>query len=121
LLLGDMNDGVEAATTQILNGPPGSEIGTTGFDRPDQGDATRMFNLAPLIPEARRVSRIFRGRGELIDHVFASHFLVSEGRTISVDTEQAGGGPLPSIGPDPTVPLPDPGSDHAAVVATFDF
>ena len=27
IVLGDLNDEVEAATTQILNGPPGSEIG----------------------------------------------------------------------------------------------
>ena len=28
VVLGDLNDEVEAATTQIVNGPPGSEIGT---------------------------------------------------------------------------------------------
>lgn len=37
LLLGDLNDEPTAETTQILNGPPGSEIGTVGFDRPDRG------------------------------------------------------------------------------------
>src|SRR6478735_1275935 len=46
VVLGDLNDEVEAATTQIVNGPPGSEIGTTGFDRPDNGDAQRLWNLA---------------------------------------------------------------------------
>jgi hypothetical protein len=66
---GDMNDEVEAATTLILNGPPGSEIGTAGFDQPDQRDGDRMWNLAPLIPEERRFSRLYRGRMELIDHV----------------------------------------------------
>jgi hypothetical protein len=50
VVLGDLNDEVEPATTQILNGPPGSEIGTTGFDRPDKGDAQRLWNLAPRIP-----------------------------------------------------------------------
>jgi endonuclease/exonuclease/phosphatase family metal-dependent hydrolase len=50
VVLGDLNDEVEAATTQILNGPSGSEIGTTGFDRPDKGDAQRLWNLAPRIP-----------------------------------------------------------------------
>ncbi|MCH8991571.1 MAG: endonuclease/exonuclease/phosphatase family protein, partial [Acidobacteria bacterium] len=43
ILTGDMNDEVEAATTQILNGPKGSEIGTIGFDRQDQGDGDRMW------------------------------------------------------------------------------
>jgi hypothetical protein len=38
IVLGDLHDVPEAATSQILNGPPGSEIGTLGFDRPDQGD-----------------------------------------------------------------------------------
>ena len=33
VLTGDMNDEVDAATTLILNGPPGSEIDTDGFDR----------------------------------------------------------------------------------------
>jgi hypothetical protein len=33
-MLGDVNDEVETATTQIIYGPPGSEIGTTTFDRP---------------------------------------------------------------------------------------
>ena len=69
-----MNDEVDAATTQILNGPPGSEIGTRGFDIPDAGDRQRLFNLAPLIPEDRRVSRRYRGRGELIDHIFATNW-----------------------------------------------
>lgn len=121
LLVGDMNDVVEAATTQILNGPTGSEIGTTGFDRPDQGDAERMFNLTPLIPEDQRVTRVFRGRGEVIDHIFASRFLVVDDRVVDVGTAQASGGPLPSITEDANAPLPNPGSDHAAVVATFDF
>ena len=31
IVLGDLNDEVEAATTQILNGPTGSEIGTGGL------------------------------------------------------------------------------------------
>jgi endonuclease/exonuclease/phosphatase family metal-dependent hydrolase len=121
VLLGDMNDEVEAATTQILNGPTGSEIGTVGFDRPDRGDPQRMFNLAPLIPEDERFSRVFRGRGELIDHVFASRFLVTGGRTTSVRTLRPGGDPLPSMTDDPNDVEAHDGSDHAAILATFDF
>src|SRR5262245_14143476 len=37
VLTGDLNDTVQAATTQILLGPPGSEIGTQGFNQPDAG------------------------------------------------------------------------------------
>jgi len=43
VLTGDMNDEVDAATTLILNGPPGSEIGSVGFDQPDLGDGDRMW------------------------------------------------------------------------------
>jgi endonuclease/exonuclease/phosphatase family metal-dependent hydrolase len=60
VVLGDLNDEVEAATTQIVNGPPGSEIGTTGVDRPDNGDAQRLWNLAPRINTEQRFSRIYR-------------------------------------------------------------
>jgi endonuclease/exonuclease/phosphatase family metal-dependent hydrolase len=120
ILAGDMNDDVEAATTQILNGPPGSEIGTGGFGQPDRGDGDRMWNLAPLIPSDRRYSRVYHGRRELIDHVFVSHFLTTGGRTTAVSTVMAVGA-LPSIADDPTARRGEPGSDHAAVVATFDL
>ncbi|MGL5824558.1 MAG: endonuclease/exonuclease/phosphatase family protein, partial [Nocardioides sp.] len=69
IVLGDLNDTTEAATTQILQGPPGSEIGTRGYDQPDNGDTQRLWNLAPRIPEPLRYSRIYRGRRELIDHI----------------------------------------------------
>ena len=37
LVLGDLNDVPEAQTSLILNGPPGSEIGTPDFGHPDRG------------------------------------------------------------------------------------
>lgn len=120
ILCGDMNDEVDAQTTQILNGPPGSEIGTRGFERADKGDGSRLWNLAPFIPEERRFSRVYRGRGELIDHIFVSHFLATGGRTTSVETIPAEG-VLPSIDDDPNARRGEPGSDHAAVLATFDY
>ena len=118
ILTGDMNDELEAATTQILNGPTGSEIGTAGFAQPDAGDGDRMWNLAPLIPAERRFSRVYRGRPELIDHVFVSHLLA--GRTSAVTTATAEGA-LPSIEDNPNARRGKPGSDHSAVVATFDL
>ncbi len=121
VLLGDFNDEVDAATTQILNGPPGSEIGTVGFDRADRGDGDRLWNLAPLIPETERFSRIHRGRRELIDHIFASNFLVSNGRTTAVRSLTFRDAALPSIDDTPTKHYPRPGSDHAAITATFDL
>src|SRR4029077_13283112 len=76
IVTGDLNDTVQAATTQLLLGPPGSEIGTAGFDRPDKGDSRRRWNLAPLMPEGKNYSRIFEGRKELIDHILVSAALV---------------------------------------------
>lgn len=119
VVAGDLNDGLDAATTQLLQGPPGSEIGTPGFARPDGGDGQRMWNLAPLIPEAQRFTRVFRGRGELIDHVLVSHFLVT--KTSQVTTAMASPGRLRSVTEDPREEIGKPGSDHAAVVASFDL
>jgi endonuclease/exonuclease/phosphatase family metal-dependent hydrolase len=114
IVLGDLNDEPAAATTQILLGPPGSEIDTPGFERPDQGDGSRLWNLAPLISEERRFSRVFRGRGELIDHILVSHALVQ--RVEQVDT---GPGEPPSITEDPAERRDEPASDHLPVVARF--
>jgi endonuclease/exonuclease/phosphatase family metal-dependent hydrolase len=114
IVLGDLNDEPLAATTQMLLGPPGSELGTPGFDRPDRGDEWRLWNLADLIPEERRFTRIFRGRRELIDHILASHALVAP-----LPTVDAGDVPLPSITENPAARRDAPASDHAPVVARF--
>jgi len=114
-VLGDMNDEVQAATTQLLLGPPGSEIGTPGYDRPDQGDMARLWDVAPLIPADQRYSRISSGRRELIDHILLSHHLVH--RVTAAGTGLPGEGTLrlPSVGPDPAARHEAPGSDHAPV------
>ena len=120
---GDFNDEPHAATTQILQGPSGSEIGTGGFPRPDQGDAFRLWNLAPLLPPvdgAPPYTRIFKGRGELIDHLFASRRLVDPDRLPTAYTIMQPD-PLPSIGDNPNAAPFRPGSDHAAVVAVFEL
>jgi len=113
IVLGDLNDEPLAATTQMLLGPPGSEIGTIGFGQPDNGDGWRLSNLAPLIPEARRFTRMFRGRGELIDHIFVSHALVHP-LLPEVDTGHV---QPPSITETPTDRRDAPASDHAPVIA----
>ncbi|MGW2568494.1 endonuclease/exonuclease/phosphatase family protein [Streptomyces sp. NPDC001537] len=114
-VLGDLNDEVQAATTQILLGPPGSEIGTPGYDHPDQGDAQRLWDVAPLIPAEQRYSRINSGRRELIDHILVSHRLVL--RVTAAGTGLPGDRALrlPSVGPDPADRRGKPGSDHAPV------
>ena len=123
---GDLNDEPLAGTTQIIQGPSGSEIGTAGFGSGDQGDGYRLWNLAPLLnrdgdgqpPLEAPYTRRFKGRGELIDHIFASHRLVNPAnlplaRTVLATAE------LPSVGDTPAERNQDPASDHAAVVATF--
>ena len=123
IVLGDLNDVPEAATTQILQGPAGSEIGTGGFDRPDKGDEPRLFNLAPLIPPERRYSRVFRGSGELIDHIFVSQELLpgKPRRVPVVDSHIDVLGALPSISERPSERRGKPGSDHGPITAIFDF
>ena len=123
ILLGDLNDVTHAATTQLLSGPAGSEPGTRGFDAPDKGDDARLFNLAPLIPEPRRFSRVFKRVGELIDHILVSQELVpgKPRRVPVVDSHIDALGRLPSIGTDPGRRRDKPGSDHAPVTAVFEL
>jgi endonuclease/exonuclease/phosphatase family metal-dependent hydrolase len=119
---GDLNDEPLAATTQTIQGPGGSEIDFrpgSGFCTGDRGDGYRMRNLHRLLPpEGPNYTRIYRGRGELIDHIFASHRLVNPDNIAAVQIVAAG--PLPSITDDPTPHTPAP-SDQAAVVATFNL
>jgi endonuclease/exonuclease/phosphatase family metal-dependent hydrolase len=80
---GDLNDTPQAATTQLLLGPPGSQLGTGGFSHPDAGDGNRLWNLAPKMPAGDPVtgdgaanwSRIDNGVRELIDQILVSHLL----------------------------------------------
>jgi hypothetical protein len=115
VVLGDANDTVDAATTQLLLGPGGSEIGTPGERVPDQGEPWRLWNVAPLIPDEQRFSRIYRGRRELIDHVLVSRALlerIGDAGTVAHD--------LPSVHDDPRVRRNVAGSDHAPVFVRLD-
>lgn len=117
VVMGDLNDTPQAATTQILYGPPGSQIGTGGFDRPDNGDAARLWNLGLRIPEKQRVSRVFEGQGEMIDHLLASHALLARVDEVFTGAD----GPLPSVGTQPAARQGASGSDHAPVVAHLTY
>ncbi|WTC58724.1 endonuclease/exonuclease/phosphatase family protein [Streptomyces cellulosae] len=114
-VLGDLNDEVQAATTQMLLGPPGSEIGTPGYDRPDRGDAVRLWDVAPLISASERYSRVNSGRRELIDHVLLSHRLVRRVSAAGTGLPDDGPPRLPSVGADPGERRGVAGSDHAPV------
>ena len=117
IVLGDLNDEASAATTQILQGPPGSEIGTGGFTRPDRGDAERLWNLAAYIPEPDRYSRTYNGRRELIDHVLATGRITGQ---LQPGSLTAGPGAT-SIGDDPNTRRDAAGSDHRPVTLTVDL
>jgi endonuclease/exonuclease/phosphatase family metal-dependent hydrolase len=126
LVLGDFNDVPEAQTSLILSGPPGSEIGTGGFDRRDQGDDVRLFNLAACIVPERRFSRVHQGREELLDQIFASEELLPFGldnrrRLPNVDSHVDFRGTLPSVSDNPGDRAGDVAPDHAPVTATFEF
>ncbi|MFE0176469.1 endonuclease/exonuclease/phosphatase family protein [Streptomyces sp. NPDC059002] len=115
-VLGDLNDEVAAATTQILLGPPGSEIGTPGYDHPDKGDAARLWNVAPLIPAEQRFSRIHAGRRELIDHILMSRGLLDHVRSAGTGAPGASAAALPSVADgNPAARRDATGSDHAPV------
>jgi hypothetical protein len=104
IFCGDLNDEPLAATTEIIQGPGGSEIDSrpgSGFRTSDNGDGYRMWNLYRLLPpEGPNYSRIYRGRGELIDHIFSSHRLVNPDNIPAVEIVAAS--PLPSMTDDPT-------------------
>lgn len=126
LLLGDFNDVPEAQTSLLLTGPTGSEIGTIGFNRSDKGDDARLFNLAYLIPEDRRFSRIHLGRKELLDQFYASVEMFprnSEGvRTLPiVDSLIDYNTELPSIADNPNLRDEAIAPDHAPVVCSFEL
>jgi len=124
LLLGDFNDVPDAQTSLLLTGPTGSEIGTRGFNRADKGDDARMFNLAGLISEDRRFSRIHHGRKELLDQFYASVELFPRNgagdRILPVvDSLIDYNEQLPSIADNPNLRSDEITPDHAPVVCTF--
>jgi endonuclease/exonuclease/phosphatase family metal-dependent hydrolase len=127
VVLGDLNDGPEAATTQILYGPPGGQPrgpedathATGAFQRADADDVRRLFNVTNLVPASLRWSRRHNGQNELLDHILASQGLMPRvGGLRQVPVVTILNEDTPNlIGAHPiaggTVP------DHASVTATF--
>ncbi len=126
IVCGTLNDTPDAASTQILQGPAGCELGSVMPSGGDRGDGYRLWNLAPLLnrgpagepPAEPPCTRVFRGRGELIDHVLASHRLTRGERRPSARTTAVCEA-LPSVGENPTDRAGATAPDHAAVVARF--
>jgi len=130
IILGDCNDVASAATTQILQGPSGSEVpdidgsgNAHAFNAPDKGDAVRLFNLAARIPRENRYSRINNGNKELIDHIFVSEEMLPgrPRRLPIVDSRVHYMGGLDSVTDDPRERSGVPCSDHAPVMAVFEI
>jgi endonuclease/exonuclease/phosphatase family metal-dependent hydrolase len=109
VLCGDLNDGPDAVTTTLLAGPDDANPG-----RPDKGDPVRLYNLASLLPAGRAYSRIYQGRGELIDHILASRDLRLRLASIDSLVDDIG-----SITAAIETRRPATVPDHAPVVARF--
>jgi endonuclease/exonuclease/phosphatase (EEP) superfamily protein YafD len=124
LVCGDLNDTPQAATTQILLGPPGSQLDTGGFTRPDAGDGNRLWNLAPKMPPgdpatgagAANWSRINNGVKELIDQILVSHQLVHA--LDSTESLPIDGIKSATANPASLADMEAP-SDHRPVIARF--
>jgi endonuclease/exonuclease/phosphatase family metal-dependent hydrolase len=128
IVCGDLNDTAHAATTEILYGPPGSQLSKpedaqdegSGFSRADQGDTQRLFNITKLVPEAQRWTRITSGVREQLDHILCSEGLLPRrGKLRSVPTVSILNEQLQPIGEQPRKDSGIP--DHAAITASFDL
>ena len=73
-----------------------------------------MWNLAPLIPEQRRFTRVYRGRPELIDHIFVSHLPRCAGTRTARHHGRSSTRDCPQSRTTQTRASGKPGSDHAA-------
>ncbi len=71
------------------------------------------MNLAPLIPEEQRLTRIYRGQRQLIDHILVSHIIV---RVVAEDDVTTSDTAVASIGDNPNNRRNEPGSDHRPVL-----
>ena len=85
VMCGDLNDGVDAVTTELMEGPADGDP-----HRPDKGDPVRLYNLGRLLPPARAYSRIYQGRTELIDHILTSRDLRLRLRSVDALVDDIG-------------------------------
>ena len=122
VVLGDLNDGPDAATTQtcpdhpVPRSAPAVTTPPTRVTAPDCGTSTRASS-----PPENRYSRIYRGHPELIDHIFVSHLVTHHVGDGDV-TAGAPTAPAPaSITDNPNTRRDAPASDHRPLIATIDL
>ncbi|MGV9764777.1 endonuclease/exonuclease/phosphatase family protein [Micromonospora tulbaghiae] len=109
ILCGDLNDGPDAITTVLLEGPADGDI-----NRPDKGDAVRLYNLGRRLPPTRAYSRIYQGNGELIDHILATRDLQLQLSNVDSLVDD-----ITSIGASTRSRQKTVVPDHAPVIARF--
>lgn len=128
IVLGDLNDGPLAATTQLLLGPADGDIQTT-----DSLDSVRLHNVTdavPLrgtqfktfLPDNERYSRVNEGRPELIDNILASKNLIFEGGEFKVISARSFVELIEgqSVTSDPNDRVDATAPDHAPVMIELD-
>jgi endonuclease/exonuclease/phosphatase family metal-dependent hydrolase len=111
IVLGDLNDGPEAVTTQMLLGPEDGSL-----SRRDKSDDVRLYNLATYILDGRRYSRIYKKNQELIDHILVSYELIFEQRQVDSYVES-----IQSITESVSSRRDATHPDHAPVFARFEL
>lgn len=111
IVLGDFNDGPDAVTTQIVQGPE-----DRSFAHADRGDDVRLYNLAEYLPADHRFSRVYRKHLELIDHILVSHELIFRRQQVESFVQD-----IQSITDNPTSRRNAVIPDHAPVYARFEL
>jgi predicted extracellular nuclease len=132
IVLGDFNDDPKAATSLIFLGPEDKDITTA-----DSKDHVRLYNLMESVPlpgtgEAGRheflaageqFTRVYEGRGEILDQILASKSLIFRGGSFRVAEVRSFVDLIEgqSITDNPNDRAGKAASDHAPVLAAFDF
>ncbi len=107
-VLGDFNDVLDSECLRIVMGDA----------RACRSPGLSAFELLPCelsVPPGLRFTQRYRGRPEMLDHILISRSLLPHfdgARVFNEFLRDAEEGPKPDLSP-------DPGSDHAPLVATF--
>ncbi len=82
VLMGDLNDGPEAVTTQILAEPPGPDA--AAIDPRGKGFVNTHDLQRKRTPRRTAYTHVFEGRPEALDHVIVSNDLAARFRRVRV-------------------------------------